>query len=80
MKETRKYWDGKDAYIVNLRTGVVAFATEGRGYPDKETEARILAKVQARVRSHVSRAEKDGIRRDMGLVKVRGALGGVYWE
>lgn len=27
-----------------------------------------------------ARRERDQIRRDMGLVRVRGALGGIYWE
>jgi len=28
----------------------------------------------------IARREKDSIMRDMGLTKVRGALGGTYWE
>jgi len=31
-------------------------------------------------RANQARKERDQIRRDMGLVRVRGALGGIYWE
>ena len=31
-------------------------------------------------RRAAARRERDGIMRDCGLVKVRGALGGAYWE
>jgi hypothetical protein len=33
-----------------------------------------------RERANVARRERDQIRRDMGLKRVRGSLGGVYWE
>ena len=38
-------------------------------------------KEQARkLRARIARHERDQIRRDCGLVKVRGNLGGTYWE
>lgn len=44
-----------------------------QGYCEACTEKR-LAK-----RRHAARAKDDAMR-SLGLVKVRGALGGVYWE
>ena len=37
-----------------------------------------LAKTRAEARQR--RRERDQVMRDLGLVKVRGALGGTYWE
>ena len=34
----------------------------------------------ARIRKNKARRERDQVMRDCGLVRVRGALGGVYWE
>ena len=31
-------------------------------------------------RANISRAQKNDVMRSLGLVKVRGALGGIYWE
>lgn len=33
-----------------------------------------------RVRAHQRRQERDQVMRDAGLVKVKGILGGTYWE
>ena len=35
---------------------------------------------EARIRAAHNRKERESVLHDMGLVKVRGALGGVYWE
>ena len=81
MTDVRKYWDGARQWSVNVRTGVASYQEDGvTVYPDHETEAKVVAKVRARVRGQSTRKAKDQIRRDMGLVKVRGALGGIYWE
>jgi hypothetical protein len=37
-------------------------------------------KKEAQKRSYANRKAREQVMRDMGLVKVRGALGGVYWE
>jgi len=37
-------------------------------------------KRESRKRAYLRRKERESILRDCGLVKVRGALGGVYWE
>ena len=37
-------------------------------------------RLQRNKRARVARREKDSALRSLGLVKVRGALGGVYWE
>jgi len=42
-----------------------------------EFEAKCLAK---RKRNNTARRERDAAYRDMGLIKVRGALGGTYYE
>jgi hypothetical protein len=39
-----------------------------------------LQEVKNRHRASRNRQERDQVRRDCGLVRVRGALGGVYWE
>lgn len=39
----------------------------------------VLAEV-TRLRHNKARRSKDQAMRDLGLVRVRGALGGVYWE
>ena len=33
-----------------------------------------------RARARANRKARESVMRDLGLVKVRGALGGVYWE
>ena len=34
----------------------------------------------ARIRANANRKAREQVMRDCGLVKVRGALGGIYWE
>ena len=38
------------------------------------------ANQRKRARRRKQRRERDAVMRDCGLVKVRGALGGIYWE
>ena len=45
-----------------------------------ETFLKELFAEVARRRRNKARKEKDQAMRDLGLTKVRGALGGVYWE
>ena len=83
MKETRKYWDGSRQWTVNIRTGVASYVCPDTGetvYPGHELEAKIVARVRSRVKSLSRRAARDRAARDLGLVKVRGNLGGTYWE
>jgi hypothetical protein len=58
-------------------------AEPGRGYlfrwASKEEVSDGLKKM-ARERANRIRRERDQIRRDCGLTRVVGALGGVYWE
>ena len=37
-------------------------------------------KLRASAKARARRRERDAMLRDLGLVKVRGALGGTYWE
>ncbi len=80
MKELRRYYDSRTgfSYNVNVRTGIVC-RTDGE-YPDAETHDRILRAVQSRMKAQRGARERDQMLRDCGLVKVRGNLGGTYWE
>jgi hypothetical protein len=50
------------------------------------TGALTVEEIRAEYQKHLNadrnqaRRERDQVRRDMGLVRVRGALGGIYWE
>lgn len=79
-KELRTYYDAVTgtSYRVNLRTGVVC-ASDGT-YPDHKTEVRIRSAVASRVKSGVRRRQREATLREEGIYKVRGALGGTYWE
>ncbi len=81
MKETRKYYDGFSgaSYLVNVRTGQVRHSLTSE-YPAEDVIARVLKAVQGRIKSAANRSNMDDVRRSCGLVKVRGALGGIYWE
>jgi len=46
----------------------------------RETSAVEDRKRISRIRANNNRKAKDQAMRDCGLVKVRGALGGIYWE
>ena len=85
MKPCRLSLNGK-RYLVNQH-GVVAELAGGdfmSGYNiiafcDSTTSDAVLAEVR-RLRHNKGRRERDQAMRDMGIVKVRGALGGTYWE
>ena len=47
---------------------------------ERDNAGDIPAEDIRRARRNARRRERDDIRRSLGLVKVRGALGGVYWE
>ena len=80
MKEVRTYFDSTSGttYSVNVRTGIVR--ERGGAMADHETEARIVRAVRSRIASQAARSGKDAAMRSLGMVKVRGALGGTYWE
>jgi hypothetical protein len=47
----------------------------------EETPCKVCQKKRIRLdRQNANRQSRDSIMRDCGLVKVRGALGGIYWE
>jgi hypothetical protein len=51
------------------------------GYPLQEQIANADKKDREKKdRKNKARRERDQAMRDLGLVRVRGALGGVYWE
>lgn len=45
-----------------------------------ENEAKNVRKEAARLRANRARRERESVMRSCGLVKVKGALGGIYWE
>ena len=48
---------------------------------DGDNKCRICDnKVRKSAKARANRKEKDSIMRSLGLVKVKGALGGTYWE
>jgi hypothetical protein len=54
---------------------------EGECQQCQDTNGDTHAKaVAARKRAKARRRERDQVLRDLGLVKVRGAMGGTYWE
>ena len=81
MSDVRRHYDPLSGvtYLVNVRTGQVRHAVTGE-YPEESVIQRTLAAVRQRVRSTWTRSQRDEVRRSLGLVKVRGALGGTYWE
>jgi hypothetical protein len=49
------------------------------GFTDAEI-TQYIAKARRNARARANRKARDQVMRDCGLVKVRGALGGTYWE
>ena len=68
-------------YEVNRLTGLVMRYQDGYPISVSETEAaEVMAIAIARVKAGRNRRERDQAMRDIGMVKVRGNLGGTYWE
>lgn len=72
-------------YHVNAQRVVAEVTPDPLGFgqayrlcDDAESEA-VLAEVK-RLRHNKARRSRDAAMRDLGMVKVRGALGGTYWE
>lgn len=79
MAKTRKAYDprtGRD--FVRLPDGSI-HATDGSAI-DCDTLVRMVKVFDRRARAAAGRRERDAALRGLGLVKVRGALGGIYWE
>lgn len=64
--------DGAYKFTMNGRRSKASYATEA--------EAREALADFKRRRANRARRERDQVMRDCGLVKVRGAKGGTYWE
>lgn len=61
-----------------LRKDLSAAECVGRyGIGDAATRSKEDAR---KLRARIARRERDILLREMGMVKVRGALGGTYWE
>lgn len=56
----------------------------GEGLPDGAFQVRSVPEnwreIEARKRRNEARRERESALRDIGLVKVLGAMGGTYWE
>jgi hypothetical protein len=55
-------------------------ALEDQGLSTSDAQAVVLAEDNKRAMRNKARRDRDQVMRDMGMVKVRGALGGTYWE
>ena len=62
---------------VCARCGEEIFTRDGENLCEACDRAEDLGK---RRRTSVSRRERAAVLRSLGLVKVRGAMGGTYWE
>ena len=69
---------GVVARQVDLPGALVSGFTDYRFCSLDESDA-VLAEVK-RLRHNKARRSRDQAMRDIGMVKVRGALGGTYWE
>lgn len=58
------------------KCGEEIYTADGDNYCLACTEERKIKRDKARL----TRKQREAILRDCGLVKVRGALGGTYWE
>ena len=55
-------------------------ALEEQGLCTSDAQAVADAENIKRAKRNKARRDREQLMRDMGLVKVRGALGGTYWE
>ena len=90
MKACKLTFNG-NRYMVNAQGVVARFCESDLGIPGfadyhlcDHTEADAVLVEVARLRrnkaSRIARRSRDQLMRDLGMVKVRGALGGTYWE
>lgn len=87
MKACRLRFNGK-RYMVNAQSVVAEIGEnddcnvlgfETIQFCDMETTEKVLAEVK-RLRHNKARRERGQSMRDLDMVKVRGNLGGTYWE
>ena len=71
----------KYTLLKNKVTGERSIRINGEGTIIKELENPVeYARLRKMALTNLHRANRDDAMRSIGLVKVRGALGGVYWE
>lgn len=71
----------RECWIEHPQSGMVLCADAGPepfGRCDQPAETR--EQFDKRTARNKARRDRDQLRRDLGLVKVRGNLGGTYWE
>lgn len=83
MTKLLRAWDGVRQWYFNPETRVLSYAQDGQTtYPvdGSELDKKGRAIFARRQRAAATRKAKDDVLRSLGLTKVRGDLGGVYWE
>lgn len=69
------------AKLYRNKTDMAYYIADGAGQTHGPYISRDAAKAEwPRIKRNRDRRERDQVMRDMGLTKVKGALGGVYWE
>ena len=67
--------DGEARFFVADSVRVLGGPFSSRFDADQE-----IARIQARIRKNRARNERNEAMRSLGLTRVRGNLGGIYWE
>lgn len=80
-KSTGEEWFKRDGHIVRLKPGVDIEAYKARHPTAKQLTPAEFKKERRNMLRKIRSSTKDQIMRDLGLVKVRGAVSGkTYWE
>lgn len=80
--KTRKAFDPKTGNTYYLGENGRVCIDRGcfESVQDPALQERLLKLFASRKRASDAKKEKEDVMRSLGLVKVRGALGGTYWE
>lgn len=80
IAKRRKVYFQNENYTVDVGGGYVYYGESDTLVADKALADKVYKVVQQRILASNRRKWKENAMRDCGLVKVRGALGGTYWE
>lgn len=78
--EMRKKTVAELKFTIKDCAEAIAAMPDGENVPRYTLEMETAKKVLRNRRASQARAFRDDAMRSLGLVKVRGALGGTYWE
>jgi hypothetical protein len=70
----------KYTLLKNKSTGERSIHIAGQGRVKESENPAEYARLRNLALRNRSRSDRDQFMRDCGLVRVRGALGGIYWE